>query len=178
MTELVNPGQREMLILYSRPRLSSNREREKRERKRERIPRKTSGNRGLSMSQKLDNTMGRQGRAGGSISPKTMKLETEPDCKQGPKRCRPCCSLAEPCRPAGYGQRGGTHIGGVDIDRTGESGEAGYWLHRWSGQRERDRDRKRKCISETGGRLMLLTLLPWEIRGEMVLTRSQDRSIK
>lgn len=46
----------------------------------------------------------------------------------------------------------------------------------WDGKRERDR--KRKCISETGSRLMALTSLPWEIRGEMVLTRFQDRKKK
>lgn len=151
MTEPVNPGQREMLILYSRPELSSNVSETRLQAARKRgtdrsQDRMREGHAAVTEASVCprNQTILRGGRAIGSIGPKTIRAETRAH-QRGPSY-----SLAE--------QQGSAEVSSVDIDRTGESGEAGWQLHRWAGQRKTETDRGSALVKQVP--LMLLVLSP------------------
>lgn len=142
MTELVNPGQREMLILYSRPRLSSNRtdtDRENSGKKKDELTREVYvAVTEASVCPRNQTILRQGGRARRSISHKTIHADTEPNYKQGPKPTEGSTTAwlsSIACRDDQQGKA--AKLVSVDIDQIGESGETGRQLYRWLGDGKR-----------------------------------------
>lgn len=88
----------------------------------------------------------REARARGSISPKTIRAETEPDCKQGLNGKHPTAAWQSraACRDE---QQGSAQLDCVNIDHTGGSVEP--TCSSTDGKdSNRQADRQRKCINE------------------------------